>query len=611
MKKTLAMALLFLSLNASAQVVDADGDSVPDDVDNCLSCWNYIQLDEDGDGLGDCWACDWCDGPGTDTDWDGVCDGLDNCPYVWNASQADSNNDGIGNACPGYVPPPPPPVEDAGSSEPSEDAGNSYDAGVQTTEDAGPPPPPEEICVFEPFVCSSDADCTSSTACINNMCVLVYAVCYTVDPPVDAGTQESDAGAEEDAGNNIFSDAGVTQLDAGIEDAGVVSTECSNGKVRYASSDRHSPIACGVLDNIQSIADNGLHDNAVFMKVGDSITANGDFMGCFATENPSMAAYGLGYLQPTVDHFLSGNINPYTRQSLAALSSQSADWAFSGSPSPILQELNATDAAYAVVMFGTNDLWWGGGPSNVAQKYRRYTGNMWKLVEQLTDNGVVPVLSTIPPHNGLPSWFHDLVPTLNDIVRGLAENKQIPYMNLYDTLLPIPNNGLGGDGIHLNRMEYNQVCNFSETGLDYGYNNRNLLTIESLDRVYNAVAYGDEYAQTYPLAFVGEGTASDPVEIDEIPFTASFGTSHAVGNSCASNMSGAAYELTVSNSQTLRLLALTRNESSPTISITDSSGNCVVSSASMVERTFGAGTYNVYASRPSGSDEVLFVVSEL
>lgn len=80
-------------------VGDKDRDGVCDDRDNCLGCWNADQQDADKDGLGDCWKCDWCTGPGTDTDWDGVCDGLDNCPTVWNQSQRDTNKDGTGDAC--------------------------------------------------------------------------------------------------------------------------------------------------------------------------------------------------------------------------------------------------------------------------------------------------------------------------------------------------------------------------------------------------------------------------------------------------------------------------------------------------------------------------------
>ncbi|MBK8915805.1 MAG: thrombospondin type 3 repeat-containing protein [Phycisphaerales bacterium] len=57
---------------------DADGDGVPDHLDNCRLIANPDQADGDGDGVGD--ACD-------------------NCPAVANPSQADCDNDGVGDAC--------------------------------------------------------------------------------------------------------------------------------------------------------------------------------------------------------------------------------------------------------------------------------------------------------------------------------------------------------------------------------------------------------------------------------------------------------------------------------------------------------------------------------
>ncbi|HSA59373.1 MAG TPA: choice-of-anchor Q domain-containing protein [bacterium] len=70
---------------------DADGDGIPNTLDNCPDVSNADQTDTDGDGAGD--ACD------TDDDGDGVADGVDNCPLVANADQADEDGDGIGAAC--------------------------------------------------------------------------------------------------------------------------------------------------------------------------------------------------------------------------------------------------------------------------------------------------------------------------------------------------------------------------------------------------------------------------------------------------------------------------------------------------------------------------------
>jgi len=71
---------------------DADGDSVPDSMDNCPAGENPNQVNTDGDSQGD--ACD------ADDDNDNHLDTADNCPLVPNPDQANANpSDGVGDAC--------------------------------------------------------------------------------------------------------------------------------------------------------------------------------------------------------------------------------------------------------------------------------------------------------------------------------------------------------------------------------------------------------------------------------------------------------------------------------------------------------------------------------
>jgi uncharacterized repeat protein (TIGR01451 family) len=82
-------------------LVDGDGDGVPDITDNCPFTNNPSQADTDGDGIGN--ACDNCptnaNPSQVDTDGDGIGNACDNCPAVVNPDQADAEGDGIGDAC--------------------------------------------------------------------------------------------------------------------------------------------------------------------------------------------------------------------------------------------------------------------------------------------------------------------------------------------------------------------------------------------------------------------------------------------------------------------------------------------------------------------------------
>jgi hypothetical protein len=89
--------LPLVGANKHAAANDADGDQIPDNLDDCPTITNADQQDQDGDRQGD--ACDW------DLDGDGVANLgpagalLDNCPLVPNADQQDANADGKGDAC--------------------------------------------------------------------------------------------------------------------------------------------------------------------------------------------------------------------------------------------------------------------------------------------------------------------------------------------------------------------------------------------------------------------------------------------------------------------------------------------------------------------------------
>lgn len=86
-----------------AQTADIDGDTIPNDKDNCPTTYNLNQSDSDADRIGD--SCDKCiNDPSNDIDNDGVCGNIDNCPTVNNPDQKNTlknkpTDDGRGDAC--------------------------------------------------------------------------------------------------------------------------------------------------------------------------------------------------------------------------------------------------------------------------------------------------------------------------------------------------------------------------------------------------------------------------------------------------------------------------------------------------------------------------------
>lgn len=289
----------------------------------------------------------------------------------------------------------------------------------------------------------------------------------------------------------------------------------AEGPARYLAGRLHSPLTPWVRDQLRAIrARDPARQDDVFAKIGDSITVSGSFLECFAGANVQLA--GRDFLGDTINFFLGGDAaggNPYTRESLAATVGWSAISALRGDPSPIDRELAALDPRFAVVMFGTNDI----QRNNITA----YADEMLDIVDLLLSQGVIPLLSSIPPR-GDSAAADAQVPAYNAIVRGIAEGRQVPFVDLEMALRPLPNYGLAGDRLHGSTYQSGGrylPCAFTEAGLQHGYNWRNLLTIEALHRVVGSVL-GEVAPPDAPSPpRVGTGTPEDPLVIDALPYT--------------------------------------------------------------------------------------------
>lgn len=355
----------------------------------------------------------------------------------------------------------------------------------------------------------------------------------TEPPTADAGPLEPaplDAGLSADAAaaTPAEADAGASTLssnaDAAIPEPAAPEPPITS--TRYPADAVHSPITASVVARLTEIARDRTEDELrVFMKLGASDVVDFRNLHCFGADEGSPYVIDLGeheHLRETLDFFRAGDArgrNPFRRRSEAAKVGRSAVWAARGGLSPIRREVRAISPAWALVAFGGNDLNLGSSARTAIWGFEEH---MNELLDQVISEGVVPIVLGAPPRNDSADavrWS----PTYNALLRGLAEVRQVPFVDLWLASADLPNRGVGSDGVHgtgyRDERRRSQPCVLTEEGLGYHYNLRNLLSLEALDRARRAVMFSTspDTATLGPVA--GRGTSGDPFVIDTLPFT--------------------------------------------------------------------------------------------
>ncbi|HEX7434265.1 MAG TPA: SGNH/GDSL hydrolase family protein, partial [Anaerolineaceae bacterium] len=237
------------------------------------------------------------------------------------------------------------------------------------------------------------------------------------------------------------------------------------------------PIIPEISRNVREIYLKGIalgnHPN-VFSKVGDCNSLPPYFLTYFDLDS---SAYDLGsyaFLQPAVDQF-SGSFN---HKSLAVgdgfntssvLSSIFADQNNCGSnESPLACEYRTQKPSFAIISIGTDDY--------VTPAI--FEINMRKILVTTINMGIVPILIT----------KMDDANQLNDnlILTKLAGSYDIPLINLWRAMQPLPENGLQ-DKIHPTGIT--DAFIFSPDNLTrYGWPVRNLTVLQALNTTWRAAA---------------------------------------------------------------------------------------------------------------------------
>ena len=376
------------------------------------------------------------------------------------------------------------------------------------------------------------------------------------------------------------------------------------GPAAYPDDRVHSPLTPHVADHIREILDAGsdaLQDD-VFLKAGASSTVSRNTLHCFADGPVDLGDHA--HLQDTLDFFLGGDAagsTPFDRDTTAARSGHSAIWVVDGDPSPLAQEIEAIDPRFALIHYGTNDM--GLGSTYLAAMWAFHEA-MMTMVDELTEQGIVPILTGISHRGDRPSanlWAE----TYNAFIRGMAQDRQIPFIDLHLAMDDLDGWGLASDGLHLESYS-GGPCVLTEAGLEHGYNRRNLIVLEALDRLVQ-VGLDDVDALDEPAdSMAGDGSLAHPFEIASLPFTDSQDTrvsgsselSVYTGCDSDSDESGpeVVYRIELDAPTEIRAIVADRGDTDIDIHLLDASGTeagCLERDHHMVEGTVGPGTYHL------------------
>ncbi len=319
--------------------------------------------------------------------------------------------------------------------------------------------------------------------------------CHQTQNP---GSAADAATRTADAANDSLIAVDAAPADALLFADGADGAAPAAGRVLYPEGQLQSPITQDLANRLAAIA--GQDNEAVFAKIGDSMTATTSFVACFGSPGFDLGAHtdlagSLAYFQSGD----AGGATPYARVSTAATGGWTTSDVLTGAPAALDGELAAIHPRYGAVLLGTNDV-------RTGRTVDAFGTDLWNIVDNMLATGTIPIMSTMPAMHGDPeSNAH--IPLFNRVIRAIAQGRSIPLVDFGLALSSLANEGISADGIHPT-VSPDGACALTSSGLAYGYNVRNLLTLEALDRSHRARS-GQAMDATAPRR-VGSGTHADP-----------------------------------------------------------------------------------------------------
>lgn len=223
------------------------------------------------------------------------------------------------------------------------------------------------------------------------------------------------------------------------------------------------------------------NNRRVFSKIGDCETSSEFFLKPFEM---GLANYNLGPytdLQELLNNFRGSfeRVSMAARPSFSVSSVFSSIWAdpqLCGGEYPISCEYKLHRPAFALVMFGTNDV------HNSPEVFEK---NMRALIEFSIKNHVIPILSTKADNLEGDN-------RINETIARLAYEYEVPLWNFWRAMQDLPSHGLKEDQIH---FTYGRNDFTDPEAMQMGWPVRNLTAMQVLDKVWRdaAAANGESY----------------------------------------------------------------------------------------------------------------------
>lgn len=444
----------------------------------------------------------------------------------------------------------------------------------------------------------------------------------TTTAAASSSTGSDSATSDDDSSGTGLSSGTAADESGGSESTGT-EPPAPYEPVRYPAGRVHSPVTAYVADQWRAYAETSVEPSEdVFLKAGASSTVSQNTLHCFETDTTT----DLGphdSLAPALAYFRGGDAggtSPFGRNTLAAESGRSAAWVVEGSPSPFEQEWDAISPRLGLFHHGTNDMNLGATYGSAMVPFHNA---MSTLIDEALARGTVPVLFGITRRGDNPAadlW----VESYNAVIRGMAQQRQLPFIDLFEAIDPLPEHGLSSDGLHL-RAFGEGACRLTDEGLMWGYNMRNLVALEGLDRTMAVLVDDVPHLDEDAPRFTGDGTPRDPLQIDAFPFAHAGDTSRAPTQAidayppCSdADESGpeVRYRMELDAPTALRVLVLDGPEVDVDVHILETDGNgdtCVDRGDRQIEGELPAGTWDIVVDTwSSGGDtfagEYLLVV---